>query len=152
MRWENFVGPRGIQKLISIRRKEGIVLPFSVSVVRGSRYALVTEEMPDLSKFDKYSTSIPARNKAGKIRWSKYLKFGDLIRLKGSFFKVISGDEYMSAYDESSEINTDELNLNIDSSMRKILEDDNDESKSQSSEDSGNYYIYIYVFIFLICI
>ena len=37
----DFMGPRGLQKLISQRRKEGVALPFTVTMIHGSTLALV---------------------------------------------------------------------------------------------------------------
>lgn len=37
------VGPRGIQKLVEQRRREGVLLPFRVTIMRHSRLALVTQ-------------------------------------------------------------------------------------------------------------
>ena len=37
----DFMGPRGLQKLISQRRKEGVALPFTVTMIQGSTLALV---------------------------------------------------------------------------------------------------------------
>ena len=37
------MGPRGIQTLVERRRREGVLLPFRVSIRRHSRLALVTQ-------------------------------------------------------------------------------------------------------------
>ena len=42
------VGPRGIQKLVEDRRRNGLMLPFRVSIKRHSRLALVTAWEEDL--------------------------------------------------------------------------------------------------------
>ena len=44
------VGPRGIQRLVSQRRREGVVLPFRVTLTRHSRLALVTYWEEDFEK------------------------------------------------------------------------------------------------------
>lgn len=36
-------GPLGIQKLVAQRRREGVLLPFRVTIMRHSRLALVTQ-------------------------------------------------------------------------------------------------------------
>jgi hypothetical protein len=46
------VGPRGIQKLVSERRRNGLQLPFRVTLRRHSRLALVTSWDEDLDRTD----------------------------------------------------------------------------------------------------
>lgn len=44
------IGPRGIQRLVTQRRREGAVLPFRVTLTRHSRLALVTYWEEDFDK------------------------------------------------------------------------------------------------------
>lgn len=39
--WEHYDRPRALQNMVSEKRKIGIEMPFTVSMVRGSRYASV---------------------------------------------------------------------------------------------------------------
>lgn len=49
-RLTNRVGPRGIQTLVETRRREGLMLPFRVTIKRHSRLALVTYWDEDLDR------------------------------------------------------------------------------------------------------
>lgn len=49
------VGPRGIQKLVEQRRRDGAVLPFRVTLTRHSRLALVTYWEDDYDKTEEVS-------------------------------------------------------------------------------------------------
>ena len=41
-RLEDCIGPRGIQRLVTQRRREGVLLPFRITLKRHSRLALVS--------------------------------------------------------------------------------------------------------------
>jgi hypothetical protein len=49
-RLTNCVGPRGIQTLVETRRREGLMLPFRVTIKRHSRLALVTYWDEDMDR------------------------------------------------------------------------------------------------------
>jgi hypothetical protein len=110
MRWEIYAGPRGIQRLIKTRRKNGILLPFCVSLIHRSRYALVSEYSEPAK--DESGRPMPvAKTPSGAVKWTKYLKYGDMVRIEGAIFKIISGDEFLSAYDESNEVSSERVDI-----------------------------------------
>lgn len=129
MQWEIFAGPRGIQRMISERRRHGILLPFTVSLITGCRYARVSTNSPPLNSKDGDSGLPAAMNPDGSVRWNKYLKYADTIQLQGAFFKVISGDDFLTAYDESNEVESEAIQIEAE-------EEDDDESVD-SKEKSG---------------
>lgn len=44
--WEKVVGPQELPLLVRKRVKNGVPLPFTLTMTRGSRYALVTYDVP----------------------------------------------------------------------------------------------------------
>lgn len=54
------MGPRGIQKLVDQRRREGVLLPFRVSIMRHSRLALVTQWEDDYELTEEVLVNVTA--------------------------------------------------------------------------------------------
>ncbi len=46
-RQDDFLGPRGLQRLVADRRRNGVLLPFTVSMRLGSRVALTKSTLDD---------------------------------------------------------------------------------------------------------
>lgn len=63
------VGPRGIQKLVEEKRKNGILLPFRITLRRHSRLALVTAWEDDFDKTEEVREKLLVLQKLG----SQYL-------------------------------------------------------------------------------
>lgn len=113
MQWEVFAGPRGIKRMIAERRRNGIILPFTVSLIKGCRYAKVSVAPPSNAQ-SAHGDGAISLTVDGAVYWQKYLQFGDTVQIGGSFFKVISGDEFLSAYDASNEVQSEIIAMDIE--------------------------------------
>ena len=162
MRFETFTGPKGIQKLISARRKEGILMPFRFSLTTGCKYALVTPApLPTEDKngniidpTSKQGLAIIAQNEILASRWARSLKYGDIIRLEGgAFFKVITGDLLLSAYDESNEIGSEKIEygetIQEDISTIEDIETEKEDDSEVQEDEIGNERILAKLFNFI---
>ena len=134
IQWEIIAGPRGIQRMVSEQRQRGVLLPFTVSLIKGCRFAHVS------ALTSAAGGRSPVLNADGVVSWSKYLKHGDTVQIHGSYFRVISGDELLSAYDDSNEVESERIDLNREES------DHDDESSDSGNEKGGMVYSYHFYF------
>jgi hypothetical protein len=142
LRLENFTGPRGIQNMIAARRKEGIVMPFRVTLTRGCKYGLITaapapteDDMGrPIDPMSSVALAAAVRNEVEVLRWKRHLKYGDMIRIQGAFFKVITGDDLLSAYDESNEVGSEAMSFNGEAEVEAVHSDSRMESKKTEEE------------------
>lgn len=89
----SFVGPRGLQRLVACRRREGILLPFKIRVRRGLSYFTVEW----LSPSEEYIDPVLRRdvNKSVKASWREpggwreKIGLGDVLLALGMKFRVV---------------------------------------------------------------
>ena len=94
-------------------------MPFRVTLTRGCKYGLITtaavaseDEMGrPIDPQSSVAMAAAMRNQVEALRWRRHLKYGDMVRIQGAFFRVITGDELLSAYDESKEVDSEKMSF-----------------------------------------
>jgi hypothetical protein len=156
----NYVGPRGLQKLVSNRRKQGVKLPFVVNVRNGLPYFVVKwidaseSYLDETTRIDLNATVKPQWRSPGG--WKSKVLLGDTLVVSGVKFLVVrppirkkakeplnqiksgKNEDDNDNVDAKSEITTAKKSVTTEaeSDEEDEEEDDDDESDDDESQVS----------------
>ena len=151
----NYVGPRGLQKLVSNRRKQGVKLPFVVNVRNGLPYFVVkwidaTESYIDETTRIDLNASVKShwRFPGG---WKSKVLLGDTLVVLGVKFLVVrppmrkkvkeplhqkSSKNDENDMDEKSEITTAKKSVATEAESDQEEDDEDDDEDDDESDDN----------------
>lgn len=143
-RVNEIAGPRGLKQYIQEKRKTGILMPFTVSIRKGSRVALTTYPDNYIDPFEpKKKSEFRCKideNGALHGRWKNRLQPGDMISIEGIIFvlteklmlEALEMDEDEKKEDENSEKSESESDSDED-------EDGDEEKDGEQKEEEEEF-------------